>query len=808
VYEVELAQSKFDFWEECPYLKLAGKGLVGLGCLLNSALISKGYKSIQNEEVHMKRIVTLLIFALVLVGGAFAEKVAVISKVQGDVLIQKAEDFDYTTPVTMGMILDNNDQIKVNDGFAVMLLLDDKSQVKLRENTEVAITLAEDIGGTGYHVRLEYGQALTKYEKGAEFGFQLHTPTSVASIKGTAFWTISDPETGDQVIVTEGQVDVMNNLTGMISTAGPGQTVNSTTDGYIETGDTDESTIPQDPEDDTPAVEEETGDAGSDSTETETETELVEEAGDTTTGDMPATPPSIAGETTPEPEEEEAEEEGGGGLAMDAGFGAVTIDGQLYNQIALRPDISIGKLGVGLDIVIYMDQDGNIRKDEWNEAKDVIDKIMYVRWGEPGDPLYVRVGTLENVVLGYGLFMNGYSNMMEYPSVRKTGHHIGFKLGNFGIENVVANYKEFSFSGESTGLGIMGLRGTYSLGKLTFGSTLVMDNNQYLGLKDDDGDYIPNLVDDFPDDAAYSKDTDGDGRPDNSPDEWDIDGDGKTDHYNASHPNEPRDWDDVIDRKADPFDISENPSTVGGVSVDVAYPILNMDKLKLVLFAEAGQYFGLNADSMYYDDNGVIKRKKVEYGMGATAPGLRAQIFNFLTASVEFRITPTGNFIYGLFDRNYDLERVGFVDYPGMGLTPRTRYEKLYDNPAMMGVFGSVGADILHLVTLQAGYQHMAAGEDVVKGIQGSIGLAPNLIPKIEGANAYILRMNVDDPFDIVSEGTLLGYKVTVGLGGGATITWDFRQSYIDLNGDGTIDTDSGSGEVVAQTSIVTGFSF
>ncbi|NQV42985.1 MAG: hypothetical protein HQ506_11585, partial [Candidatus Marinimicrobia bacterium] len=226
-----------------------------------------------------------------------------------------------------------------------------------------------------------------------------------------------------------------------------------------------------------------------------------------------------------------------------------------------------------------------------------------------------------------------------------------------------------------------------------------------------------------------------------------------------------------------------------------------------IIFAEAGQYFG-TADSMYYDDNGVIRQKKVEYGMGATVPGLRAQIFNFLTASLEFRITPSGNFIYGLFDRNYDLERVGFVNYAGMGLTPRTRYEKLYDNPSMMGVFGSLGADLFGLVTLQAGYQHMASGDDVVKGIQGSIGLAPNLIPKIQGANAYILRMNVDDPFDIVSEGTLLGYKVTVGLGGGATITWDFRQSYIDLNGDGTIDTDSGSGEVVAQTSIVTGFSF
>ncbi len=756
----------------------------------------------------MKKFVTLFLIALLFAVGAYAEKVAVVAKAQGDVLLQRAADFAYNTPVTMGTILENNDQIKVNDGFAVILLLDDKSQVKLRENTEIAITMAEDIGGTGYHVRLDYGQALTKYAKGADFAFQLHTPTSVASIKGTEFWTITDPETGDQVIILEGQVDVMNNLTGMISTGGPGETVNSTTDGYIETGVTEDGTIPDDPEGGSEAAPDGTGDAGSDSTEAETETMVTgdddeEPMADTT----PAVVPPTSTQTTPEPEtDEEADEGGGGGLGMDAAFGAVTIDGQLYNQIALRPEFSIGKLGVGLDVVLYMDQDGNIRKDEWNDYKDVIDKIMYVRWGVQGDPFFVRVGTLENVVLGYGLFMNGYSNMMEYPSVRKTGHHIGFKLGNFGIENFVANYKEFSFSGESTGLGLLGLRGTFSLGKLTFGSTLVMDNNQYLGLKDDDGDYIPNLVDDFPDDAAYKVDSDGDGRPDQSPDEWDIDGDGKTDNYT---PDPTRNWDDVITYKPDPFDISKNPSTVGGVSIDIAYPILNMDKLKLVLFAEAGQYFGTADSTFYFDANGNLAQKKVEYGLGATAPGLRAQIFSFLTASIEYRIAPNGNFVYGLFDRNYDLERVGFVDLgTDRGLTPRTRYEKLYDTSPMMGVFGTVGADLFGLVTLQAGYQHMTSDESAVKGIQGSIGIAPNLIPKVEVANAYILRMNVDDPFDIVSEGTLLGYYVTMGLGGGATLTWNFRQSYIDLNGDGTIDTDPEAGEVVAQTSIETGFSF
>ena len=54
-----------------------------------------------------------------------------------------------------------------------------------------------------------------------------------------------------------------------------------------------------------------------------------------------------------------------------------------------------------------------------------------------------------------------------------------------------------------------------------------MDRNQYLGLKDRDGDGRPDLVDDFPDDKNYWLDTDGDGLADIDTDrEFDVDGDG------------------------------------------------------------------------------------------------------------------------------------------------------------------------------------------------------------------------------------------------------------------------------------------
>ena len=51
---------------------------------------------------------------------------------------------------------------------------------------------------------------------------------------------------------------------------------------------------------------------------------------------------------------------------MGLGVGSVTIDGILYNQIALRPEINLGKLGIGLDLVFYMDNEGNMKDDEWD----------------------------------------------------------------------------------------------------------------------------------------------------------------------------------------------------------------------------------------------------------------------------------------------------------------------------------------------------------------------------------------------------------------------------------------------------------
>jgi hypothetical protein len=142
--------------------------------------------------------------------------------------------------------------------------------------------------------------------------------------------------------------------------------------------------------------------------------------------------------------------------SVQGAVGAVTIDGKIWNQIALRPVVPIGKVAVALDIVLYIDQDGNIHKDEWDFSNGtatkntLIDKIYYIRYGQKWEPLYLKVGALDGVSMGYGILANGYSNSIQYPQVRKVGMEMGVKRNGFSFYGFTNDFKE--------NLGVAGFR--------------------------------------------------------------------------------------------------------------------------------------------------------------------------------------------------------------------------------------------------------------------------------------------------------------------------------------------------------------
>ena len=175
------------------------------------------------------------------------------------------------------------------------------------------------------------------------------------------------------------------------------------------------------------------------------------------------------------------------GPQYSASMGSVTVqDRQLY-RLSLRPEIPLGKLAVAFDIELFIGEDGDFQSRGWSfdttaETFDTfLRKIYYVRYGMPGDPVFVRVGALDRVTLGYGLIMDRYRNTLQYPGVKNTGVRFGLEGlggGNFGLEGLVSNLQDLEEGGALVGMRAF----NRPLPKFEVGLTYVVDLDQYAGL--------------------------------------------------------------------------------------------------------------------------------------------------------------------------------------------------------------------------------------------------------------------------------------------------------------------------------------
>ena len=286
-------------------------------------------------------------------------------------------------------------------------------------------------------------------------------------------------------------------------------------------------------------------------------------------------------------------------ISTSGSMGSATINGEIYNQIAIRPEIPIGKIGIGLDINLYFNDSG-IYKGNWNfdngtsSYRSIIDKIYYIRWGQPGEPLYFRIGALERISLGYGILVKNYSNTMQYPEVKRIGLDYRMQIrNNIGIDLIHSNFK-------NTTPGVLAGRLWYDISpKFQIALSVAGDGNQNSGLLDDDYDDVPNVLDDFPNDGNLYIDSDGDGLADTHPLETDVDGDGFDDWYfdedgelmYKDWTEEQREWlesedggDVIIDPNGptnikQPYFLTENISAIYGYALDFSYKLTNRIKL-------------------------------------------------------------------------------------------------------------------------------------------------------------------------------------------------------------------------------------
>jgi len=301
----------------------------------------------------MKRItrITILILSIFVFENTFAaETIARVAKATGDVFVKRLGSGQYNEAVSAGAAINNGDAMKVGDtGFAVVIFINDRSVVKVKNNTEFQFVDTENTRTIDIDTGTIINQ-VTKQEKGKTF--RVETPTSVASVKGTIFSAVVDPSGVDQFYGTEGIVEVFNVVSGQSVNLTAGTKTISNALGSLVQAPAAPNEYPTDPETgQPPAPESEAQPEGGQPEQAPTEeaTPPPEETPAAPSEEAPTTQPE---QTPPAPPEETpaAPEEGGGEagespFGMGLGIGSVTIDGKIYNQFAFRPELKIWKTG-------------------------------------------------------------------------------------------------------------------------------------------------------------------------------------------------------------------------------------------------------------------------------------------------------------------------------------------------------------------------------------------------------------------------------------------------------------------------------
>ncbi len=145
--------------------------------------------------------------------------VALIFKVKGTVKVVKPDKQAKTAK--RGLRLDAGDRVETDaNGFTALIFTDDKSMMKIRANSDVVIRGKRIKKSFAKRIYMEVGQAWVHVSPQVASDFRIETPTGVAAVKGTEFYTIVDQMGNMTVIATKGIVELMNQLGSVLVRAG------------------------------------------------------------------------------------------------------------------------------------------------------------------------------------------------------------------------------------------------------------------------------------------------------------------------------------------------------------------------------------------------------------------------------------------------------------------------------------------------------------------------------------------------------------------------------------------------------------
>jgi len=460
--------------------------------------------------------------------------------------------------------------------------------------------------------------------------------------------------------------------------------------------------------------------------------------------------------------------------------GAINIDGNTYSQVRLRPELSIWKFGLGLDIDLLIDSNGQVRREDWDEWQDFLGKVIYLRFADRKSPFYFKTGSIPDYTLGHGLIFDDFSNMLQYPKEKNIGGYMGVNTKYAGFELYTHNiFKNEILAGRvsTAPLKILGLP---LLKRMTVGLNVGMDRNQYGRYPDSDEDGYPDVYDKFPDDDTAWLDSDDDGVPDNL--DYDLNGNSIMDDPDLNPAVE-----DIFPGIEEnypnyPFDTNVHPDTA------TPYP----DDKPIYIYSADYELPLIDSKSLYISNYGEYAMIQ-DYGTGLIFPGFSARFLIF-DAKLELR-NFSDEFLPGYFDHLYDAKRSEVV-YEMPDANGRRNYylvskDRILQNvKSTTGWFGFLRAELFDLVYLKAAFQDMY-GTDMRHGksLWMKLGIVQNYIPKLKEATLYYSQTNVDyiDFTALRNDQANVVGRLVYSISDNVDLVGKYTEFYTDLNNDGRI---------------------
>jgi hypothetical protein len=168
--------------------------------------------------------------------------VAVVVKVKPPVTIQRQTATQLAALQEDSRLYPGDRVICGEGGYASLLFADNGVEIKLLSNTEITFQGQRSSSGIVKRLFLQIGNLLTHVVRG---DMEVVTPTCVASVKGTQWWTTVDRSAQTSITVLEGQVKVKNPVSGAVELVNAGSTATSTSTGQVQVQPTQAGNVPQ-----------------------------------------------------------------------------------------------------------------------------------------------------------------------------------------------------------------------------------------------------------------------------------------------------------------------------------------------------------------------------------------------------------------------------------------------------------------------------------------------------------------------------------------------------------------------------------